>query len=74
MSDNVVVVKLEEFGGQKADVELIRSTSGEWSVMFKSKEGFGYPCLDMDRLKFLMTLTREIEIEIQRHPELIRRR
>jgi len=50
----VEILTLEGYAGQKADVVIAKRNDGSIFVRFKFMEGYGYPSLELDKLKALI--------------------
>lgn len=51
-----VTMTLEEFAGQRCDVEITRREDGSVYVTFESEPHYGYPSLELDEVQELLRL------------------
>ena len=58
---NEQIVTLKEWGGQRADVEIHRRNNKSVYVTFTSAPGYGYPTLELDRLKAVVEQGEQME-------------
>ena len=58
---NAQTVTLKEWGGQRADVEIHRREDKSVYVTFKSQSGYGFPSLELDRLKAIVEQGEQME-------------
>lgn len=50
----IVTMTLEEFAGQRCDVEITRREDGSVYATFQSEPHYGYPSLELDEVQELL--------------------
>ncbi len=61
MNFTAQTVTLREWGGQRCDVEIHRREDKSVFVTFKCQQGYGYPMLELDRLKAIVEQGEQME-------------